>query len=1093
MIKNIFTIVITISIMIVSQLTIAQLQASNWYFGFNAGINFDPNTGAVTAITDGQINTFEGCATISDENGDLLFYTDGSFIFNRNHLIMQNGQGLLGDPSSTQSAIIIPKPLDPNIYYIFTVDTGGAGESGLNYYEVDMTLDGGLGAVTTNTANPVNLIPQCSEKVTAINRTSSDEILITALANRTGFSAVYDSYWTFKIDTSGVSNIPLISIVNTLPPGFGSSSDRRGNLKISPDGRYLASCNMRSGSYLYDYDNNTGAVSNPRTIAFNGPNTNGYGVEFSPDSRLLYITASNDSNGAAATSHQSTLYQLDLTTISAGAMGSIDIIDTRLGYRGALQLGIDGKIYRALSDSYDNGRSFLGLINNPNALGRACNYVHDAIPLSGQLSAQGLPPFIQSYFALIEVDNTCLGDTTEFSFQTDTPPTSVLWDFGDGTTSTLENPQHTYLTAGIYNVTLELNINGATRTYRKNVQIYDVPVANSVTNVSVCDLDFDGGEQIDLNAFTATVLGNQDPTIFNVRYYRSLQELNDNRSGIALPYSQDIGSQTLYARISNTNNSECFDLTSFTITVYEQPVANSLTNLESCDDNFDGIETFNLNSQNATLLGIQNASAFNISYHLNQNDANSGSNPLSGSYRNTTPFLQTIYARIVNAQSPACAYTTSFNLIVNAKPTAANTSAFQCDEDGVIDSRTLFNLSQFDNTIAGSATGVVVTYHPSLAMANSNTNALDNTNYRNTSPLQVIYARVTNTTTGCFNTSQVTLSVSASDAQDTQLGLCDDDGTQDGFRLFDLNLANGNVLVNAPANVTVNYYESLNDALTELNPLPTLYTNTVANNQVIYARAESPDGNCFGISEVELIVNPLPVVEALALIEYCGNNPQPLTIDAGPLPGLTTDYTYLWNTGATTYAIQTVVDGDFTVDVINSNGCSTRRTVTVIISEPATITGIGIVHAGSSATGSAIINFTGTSDYEFRIDPDTAYQDSNVFENLPPGLYTAYANDKNGCGVSRQDFSIIGYPRFFTPNNDGYNDFWQLIGVSVVFEPNSIIYIFDRYGKLVKQISPEGPGWDGTYNNITLPSSDYWFTATLMDGTTFKGHFTLKR
>ncbi|MEP0381841.1 MAG: T9SS type B sorting domain-containing protein, partial [Nonlabens ulvanivorans] len=354
-------------------------------------------------------------------------------------------------------------------------------------------------------------------------------------------------------------------------------------------------------------------------------------------------------------------------------------------------------------------------------------------------------------------------------------------------------------------------------------------------------------------------------------------------------------------------------------------------------------------------------------------------------------------------------------------------------------------------------------------------------------------ARVTNDTTGCFTTATVTLSVSASDAQDTTLSTCDDDGIEDGFSEFDLTTASSNVLVNAPANVTLNYYLTLNDALTEQNVLPIAYTNTTANNQTIFARAESPDGNCFGISEVELIVNPLPVIELTELYDYCGNNPQALVIDSGLITGSTTDYTYSWSTGETTESISVTNGGDYTVTVSNSDGCSRQRLVTVIISEPATINSIEVVNAGTNESGSATINVTGLGDYEYCISLDEPFQDSPIFDNIAPGFYTAYVRDRNGCGTTTQDFSIVGYPRYFTPNNDGFHDYWQLIGVSVVFEPNSEIYIFDRYGKLLKQLSPQGPGWDGNYNGTPLPSSDYWFKATLMDGTTFSSHFTLKR
>ena len=129
----------------------SQQQAANWYFGENSGINFSPS-GELTILDNGQLNTVEGCSSISDINGNLLFYTDGSTVFNRNHSLMQNGEFLLGHESSTQSAIVVPKPNDPNIYYIFTVGSNMS-QTGLNYSIVDMTLDNGLGAIINKNIN----------------------------------------------------------------------------------------------------------------------------------------------------------------------------------------------------------------------------------------------------------------------------------------------------------------------------------------------------------------------------------------------------------------------------------------------------------------------------------------------------------------------------------------------------------------------------------------------------------------------------------------------------------------------------------------------------------------------------------------------------------------------------------------------------------------------------------------------------------------------------------------------------------------------------------------------------------------------------
>lgn len=1088
--KNNLIAILFIIVTVLSHNAAAQLQASNWYFGDNAGITFDPITGAVTPLTNGQLRTDEGCATISDQNGNLLFYTDGSTVYDRTHNIMPNGQGLRGNPSSTQSAIIIPKPQDPDTYYIFTVDTGASGgqDSGLHWYEVDMTDNFGLGAVVSSVANPNNLIRTCSEKITAINHGVNDEILVTAVANFNGNSTNFDTYYTFTISPTGVDPIPVKSQVPTSISGGG----RRGNLKISPDGLYMISCNMGSGTFLYDYDQLTGVVSNERFIILNGPNTAGYGVEFSPDSSLFYIAASNDASGNNSANHSSTLYQFDLTNANPQASGVI--IDTRAGYRGSLQLGIDKKIYRALSDTYDNGRSFLGVINNPNVAGVGCNYVHDAIPLAGRVSRQGLPPFIQSFFALIDVEFTCLGDNTSFEFDSDVPPTSINWDFGDGTNSTLESPTHVYNAPGIYNVVLTLTINGASRTYRKTIQIFDTPVANPISNIAVCDLDNNGTEIFDLiTTATPLVLGTQDATIFNVEYYTTQLDADNGTNPITLPYSTSINSQTVFARVANNNNEDCFDTTSFTIEIFSQPIANAVSNLEVCDDDFDGEQLFDLNLQTAGVLGTQSPTDFTVSYHSSQVDADSGNAPLAASYRNTTAFNETIFVRVINSNQASCASTTSFDLIVNPKPVASNTNAFQCDEDGVLDSRTIFNLSEFDDTVSAAAANVIVSYHINQNNADNNLSPLDPVNYTNTTPLQIVYARVTNEITGCFTTSQITLSVSASDAQDTSITACDNDGTIDGITAFNLIDANPAVLAAAPANVTVNYYETLNDALTEQNQLGTSYTNTTASSQTIYARAESPDGNCFGISEVLLTVNELPEIEPVDLVDYCGNDPQALTIDAGIINGTPLDYTYIWSTNETSFSIEVDTGGDYTVAVTDANGCTSNRTVTVIISDAATIDSIDVIHATTNSNGRAIINTSGFGDYEYRVSLEEPFQDSPVFENLSPGFYTVYVRDKNGCGTVSQEFSIIGYPRFFTPNNDNFNDFWQLTGVSFTFEPNAQIFIFDRFGKLIKQIAADGVGWDGTYNGAPMPSNDYWFKATLMDGTTFTSHFTLKR
>ena len=257
---------------------------------------------------------------------------------------MLNGTGLIGDSSSTQSAIIVPKPDDPNIYYIFTVDNqknvNDNTNFGLNYSEVDMTLDGGFGAVTTKN---YNLVKESSEKITAVIKDClTKSIWVVTFASKDQISDTFNTFHAFEVSNSGVSKTPVTSTFNTL-----GVTDGRGYLKLSPDGTKMACANASDGLYLFDFDANTGSVSNQLRINMTGRNINPYGVEFSPNSKLLYIHSSNDffgQGGDNPSNHSSTLVQYNL--IASNIEGSAVILDNRQLYRGGLQLGSNGKIYQ---------------------------------------------------------------------------------------------------------------------------------------------------------------------------------------------------------------------------------------------------------------------------------------------------------------------------------------------------------------------------------------------------------------------------------------------------------------------------------------------------------------------------------------------------------------------------------------------------------------------------------------------------------------------------------------------------------------------------------------------------------------------------
>lgn len=132
--------------------------------------------------------------------------------------------------------------------------------------------------------------------------------------------------------------------------------------------------------------------------------------------------------------------------------------------------------------------------------------------------------------------------------------------------------------------------------------------------------------------------------------------------------------------------------------------------------------------------------------------------------------------------------------------------------------------------------------------------------------------------------------------------------------------------------------------------------------------------------------------------------------------------------------------------------------------------------------------------YEYTIkDEEGPYQESPVFQNLPTGPIKVFIRNQSGCGSISGEATIIAYPKFFTPNGDQVNDFWQLDGLSSEFEVQTPIFIFNRFGSLVAQIEPTSSGWDGNYRGKPLSSSDYWFSVELDNGEMLKGHFALKR
>lgn len=430
----------------------AQKQGNIWYFGFGAGLDF--NNLPPTALTDGKLITDEGCATICDADGKLLFYTDGIKVWNRFHQEMPNGTGLFGDPSATQSGVIVPYPGNPNLYYIFTVDNN-LGQYGFSYSMVDMSKEAGKGDVIIKN---IPMFTPSTEKITAVQHANGTDVWVIAKP--------WDNneFHAYKVTTQGLQTLPVISYSGLIHSGFIFNT--HGYLKASAMGNKLAVAIGTDGiCQLFDFDNNSGVVSNPITI----DNLQyAYGLEFSPDGKKLYISRR----------YYSDVYQYDISSHNQqDIINSLVVLPTFYNI-GALQLAPDGKIYCSKFNY------FLDVINNPDGKGTAAIYQEDGVSLGNRVASLGLPTFVQSYFNTIAFtfDKTCKGQATEFSLTDTTDVLEVKWDFGDpasgliANSSTKRNPTHVYATAGTYYVKLVITYtNGTQKTFERFVVITASP------------------------------------------------------------------------------------------------------------------------------------------------------------------------------------------------------------------------------------------------------------------------------------------------------------------------------------------------------------------------------------------------------------------------------------------------------------------------------------------------------------------------------------------------------------------------------------------------------------------------------------------
>ncbi len=461
---------ILFSFLLLSSVAHSQHEADFWYFGNYAGLDF--SSGNPEPLTDGQLKNYEGCATISDSLGNLLFYTNGVTVWNKNHQIMANGTGLKGNESATQSAIIIPQPKNDSLFYIFTADVLVDDISkefitdGLNYSIVNMNKDEGKGKIITKN---ILLLDSVTEKITAIKHQNKKDIWL--ISHEWG----NNKFYAWLINENGLNSSPVIS--NT---GATFVNDQRyaiGYLKASPSGNEIISNSLfLSKIEIFDFNNISGNLSEKLTIDLGFPNLP-YGCEFSPNGSKIYFTKNLK------------IFQADMNAgTNADIINSITEIAEFENVPGALQNAKNGKLYIASDSS-----NFLSVINYPDSLPATCSFEPNAIFLDGKKSRLGLPNFIQSYFKkpYFRYENVCLFDETHFVIEDISNIDSVIWNFGDPesgnlNTSKLLSPTHFFSNYGIFKVTLTVWFNNIENEYSENIKIVPLPKINLGNDTVLC-------------------------------------------------------------------------------------------------------------------------------------------------------------------------------------------------------------------------------------------------------------------------------------------------------------------------------------------------------------------------------------------------------------------------------------------------------------------------------------------------------------------------------------------------------------------------------------------------------------------------------
>ncbi|WP_282135377.1 T9SS type B sorting domain-containing protein [Seonamhaeicola maritimus] len=574
--------------------------------------------------------------------------------------------------------------------------------------------------------------------------------------------------------------------------------------------------------------------------------------------------------------------------------------------------------------------------------------------------------------------------------------------------------------------------------------------------------------------------------VLDIQFYLDENDaiIKANNSLPNLYDSQDLQGQ-FYTRIENTANS-CFIIEEVRFITFPKPVFQTATIDAVCDTNYDGMVPFDLGT---ALFLVDNVRFGGVTYTYYEDDSLSVQIPNSQINNYPASGTTTIYVQVET--DTGCTDSIALLLEVNLPP-AINSIGNIPD---CVNSTNSYDLNQIDDIVVNETGLVNISYFNSASNATNNTAEYTGKIFNYTTAGNYpIHVRIEDINTGCPVFTSFNLQINPNPTASTTPNLIYCDNDFDLSNRLEFNLSDNESLILAgqsPTEYSVHYYNNnISNAENDTNRLSTLYN--ADNGETIYARIENNISGCYSVTQFQTIVNPLPIIPLNDIESVCINDlPRTLSANTGN-PG----DTYLWWTGETTPEIDVDLSDlapNRWVEVTTAapQSCPYRREFNLIQSVQATIEATAT--ADFTDPNTITVTVSGIGDYQFVLDGGEP-QDSNVFSNVSLGPHIVTIIDLNGCEPIETDVFVIDIPKFVTPNNDRAFDTWHIVGINRL--PGTLVYIYNRHGKLIKMLPHTSIGWDGTFNGQNMPADDYWFSADIIhNGESFniKGHFALKR